>query len=221
MLILGLDTGTDICSVSLFDEAEVLYTIDSQRDFSHASLINVYIQRCLDECGFKIAQLDAIAIASGPGSYTGLRVGASTAKGLCYGADLPLIAIDSITALAHGATYTYDVQKVIPMIDARREEVYTAVFDNTYSMMTPISKVVVNQAFFDEHKDTPYLLCGNGVEKFIGRFTMENATILHSDTSAAFLHRPATIKYSSNQFEALDTYSPFYLNDPNITTAKS
>jgi tRNA threonylcarbamoyladenosine biosynthesis protein TsaB len=223
MIILGLDTTTDICSVAIFDNHEVIAKKNSERDFSHASLLNSFIEECLSIAGLNLNQLDAISLASGPGSYTGLRVGASTAKGLCFGLDIPLIGIDALTSLANGVSDTFlleDNIRIVPMIDARREEVYTATFDASMNKLTEIDKKVVDQDFFNSFSDFHLLLCGNGYEKFLDKYDLQNYGLLEKDADAANLWKPSLSAFEHEMFEKLDIFSPFYLSNPNITASK-
>jgi tRNA threonylcarbamoyladenosine biosynthesis protein TsaB len=222
MKILGIDTSTDVCSVAIFDEDKILAHRDSKRDFSHAAMLHNFIESCVKEAGINYNQLVAIAVASGPGSYTGLRVGASTAKGLCYGLDLPLIAIDTMTSLAYSAeNLEMDSNTlIVPMLDARREEVYTAIFDHKFNMLQTIQKMVIDQAFFEMHENHQLLLCGNGVEKFLGKYDTKRCSFIGKDSSASFLFRPAVQAFLDEKFENIDDFSPFYLNNPNITASK-
>ena len=130
-IILQLETSTDVCSVAISKDGKLINIAESQVLNSHSEVITLLIQSCLKESDLLISQINAIAISDGPGSYTSLRVGAATAKGLCYGLNIPMIAIDSLQILAAGVSQEYiaDEDVIIPMIDARRMEVYTAVFD--------------------------------------------------------------------------------------------
>jgi tRNA threonylcarbamoyladenosine biosynthesis protein TsaB len=223
MKILGLDTTTDICSVAIFDNDGVIAKKNSERDFSHASLLNSFIEECLNIAGLNLNQLDAISLASGPGSYTGLRVGASTAKGFCFGLDIPLIGIDALTSLANGVPDIFLVEnnvRIVPMIDARREEVYTATFDSTMNKLTEIDKKVIDQQFFDSFSDFHILLCGNGYEKFLDKFDIKKYVLLEKDADAANLWKPSINAFEHKMFEKLDNFSPFYLSNPNITASK-
>jgi tRNA threonylcarbamoyladenosine biosynthesis protein TsaB len=223
MKILGLDTTTDVCSVAIFDQTSVIVKKNSERDFSHASLLNSFIEESLSTAGLSLNQLDAIAIATGPGSYTGLRVGASTAKGFCFGLDIPLIGIDALTSLANGVSEdnrTNNNIRIAPMIDARREEVYTATFDSDCNRLTEISKMVINQDFFDSFSDFDLLLCGNGYEKFLNTLETRRCTFLAKDADASNLWRPSIYAFDHQIFEKLDLFSPFYLSNPNITASK-
>jgi tRNA threonylcarbamoyladenosine biosynthesis protein TsaB len=219
-MILGIDTGTDVCSVALFDESGIICSRESKRDFSHASILSVFIDECVKEAGVSLKQLDAIAIASGPGSYTGLRVGASTAKGMCFALDRPLISIDSLTTLAYS---TIDMNLaagdiVMPMIDARRKEVYISSFDHALNIISPIEKLELDQAFFNQVESKKCVLIGNGYMKF-EEYLTDNFVKSYTDTKASFLRIPAFKAYNSNNFQEIISFSPFYLNNPNITVS--
>ena len=154
-LILNLDTSTRICSVALARDGELIGWKESNEDRSHASLLSLFIKQILEESSIDISDLEAVAVSKGPGSYTGLRIGVSTAKGLAYAAGIPLISVDTLTALAHGVMlghhldnkeYTTDETFYLcPMIDARRMEVYTATFQASGKMVQDVSAKIINE----------------------------------------------------------------------------
>jgi tRNA threonylcarbamoyladenosine biosynthesis protein TsaB len=219
MYLLCIDTGTDRCSVALCDEDVVLSERNSARDFTHAAVITIYIQECLNEAGIGIGQLSAIALSSGPGSYTGLRVGASVAKGICFAKGIPLIAIDSLTSLAYGVGQ-YPCGIIVPMIDARRMDVYTAVYDENFEVLKPMQKMTIDDAFLDMIKNRKAIAVGDAIDKCGSLLIEANICIGHNFSSASYLKIPAWKKYHLSQSEDLDYFSPQYLNKPNITVNK-
>lgn len=219
MFILCIDTGTDKCSIAICNETHVLAQRNSDRDFSHASIITVYIQQCLTELSIVMKDLAAVALSSGPGSYTGLRVGASTAKGICFAMDIPLIAIDSLTSLAYGVGQSHR-GNIVALIDARRMDAYAAEYDYNHTLIKPMEKISIDDVFIDALRDKSYIAVGDGVVKAASLLTGAGIALGPIASSAAYLRIPAFQKYVAHQFENLDYFSPMYLNQPNITVNK-
>jgi tRNA threonylcarbamoyladenosine biosynthesis protein TsaB len=219
MYILCIDTGTDKCSIALCNESQVLAQRNSDRDFSHASIITIYIKQCLTEIGIGMKDIAAVALSSGPGSYTGLRVGASTAKGICFAMDIPLIAIDSLTSLAYGVGQDHK-GNIIALIDARRMDAYAAEYDNNHTLVTPMEKITIDDAYVNSLQNRGIIAVGDGVVKCATLLTDAHIALGHMASSAEYLRIPAFQKYTANQFENLDYFSPMYLNQPNITVNK-
>ena len=168
-LILCLDTATDICSVALTRAAQVIAYRENSDGNSHARTLLPFVEEVLNEAGVQPQELAAVAVSMGPGSYTGLRIGTSTAKGLCYALDIPLIAVPTLQIIAAGAaadTTTDRPAVFCPMLDARRMEVFTAQYDQNLNPMNEVEAVIVNENTFvellDKNKTT---FCGNGAEK--------------------------------------------------------
>ena len=164
-LILSIETSTTNCSVSLSKQGETFaLKEDNSKEFSHAERLHVYIEKLLAENNLIANQLDAIAVSKGPGSYTGLRIGVSAAKGLCFALDKPLISVSTLMALAQQVTIDKGV--VIPMLDARRMEVYSAIFDKNFNEIREIEAQILDETSFSEYleKGKVYFV-GNGVEK--------------------------------------------------------
>ncbi len=219
MNLLLIDTSTDICSVAIGNENGILGERNSPKDFSHSEVVTIFISDCLHLSNLKLNDIDAVAIASGPGSYTGLRISASVAKGICFGNDIPLIAIDSLTSLAYSATPEAG-ELIIPFIDARRMDVYTATYDSDYQVVSEMEKQQVNEQFIEKLKGQKINFCGDGVEKCTTLFSELTYKFGVKTPSATYLLKPAIDKFLSKNFENLDYFSPQYLNKPNITTSK-
>jgi tRNA threonylcarbamoyladenosine biosynthesis protein TsaB len=218
MYFLGLDTSTDVCSVAIFDEKEVLTSRSSFRDFSHSSVITSFITQCIQDLGIHISDISAVALAAGPGSYTGLRVGASTAKGLCYGLNIPLVSIDSLTSLSYYFEEDLDSEDCIfPMIDARRDDVYGLILDNKKNILNKIEKLTIDEAFLSAIPYKKVYLCGDGYEKFQNIMDPNKFIFGPKNCDASTLRIPTVKQYNLNNFETLVDYIPFYLNNPNIT----
>ena len=223
-LLLHLETATQVCSVVLSDSGKVLSLRESNEKNIHSSVITVFIQEVLEETGKNAADLDAICISQGPGSYTGLRIGVSTAKGLCYALDKPLIAINTLQSMAFGkikALENKDIQKrddilLCPMIDARRMEVYTAIYDiEGNTIRDTKAEIIDKNSFMDLLKGKQIWFFGNGAEKC--RDILGQNPSAHFDTliqpSAANMIIPAEIKYGAGEFEDVAYFEPFYLKD--------
>ena len=145
-LILSLETATTNCSVALASDGKVVASRSINSGYSHSEKINVFIEEVIAQAGVTLKDLQAVAVSSGPGSYTGLRIGISTAKGLCYALDIPLIAINTLDAMAQGFNARKD-ELIVPMIDARRMEVYSAVYDSEKKRVSEIEAIVVDNQY--------------------------------------------------------------------------
>lgn len=227
--ILQIETATTVCSVALATNGIVVaYKQVDQRNI-HAEVITRYIDELINTAGLKYTDLDAIAISSGPGSYTGLRIGVSTAKGLCYALDKPLIAIETLAAMANGiiadSSLSIDENTLLcPMIDARRMEVYTALFDLSGKKVKDTAAEIINEQSFDEYlENNEILFFGDGAEKcqsILGN--NPNAQFINGFTnSATYLTRQAAEKFATKDFEDVAYFEPFYLKDFLITSKKA
>ena len=227
-LILQIETATTVCSVALATDGGVIaYKQIDQRNI-HAEVITLYIEELISAAGLKYADLDAIAISSGPGSYTGLRIGVSTAKGLCYALDKPLIAINTLEAMANGAMADKeasidDETLLCPMIDARRMEVYTALFDSSGNNVKATAAEVIDEHSFSEYLSTQKILFfGDGAEKcqeVLG--ANPNAQFLNGFTnSATHLTKQAADKFAVKDFVDVAYFEPYYLKEFLVTSKK-
>lgn len=221
-LILNLDTATDVCSVGIANGAKILSLKESDDAYSHASAITLLIEACRKDAGIDLQDLDAIAISSGPGSYTALRVGAATAKGICYALDKPMIAIDTLAALAHAAKEKQTADFYIPMIDARRMEVYTAVYDQQLQELESVHNLILDlQSFNNYFTDGKSIaFCGNGAPKSQTVFVEKNAIFCDILCSAKHIAPLAEVAFQKQQFEDIAYYTPLYFKAPNITVSK-
>lgn len=220
--ILNIETGTEVCSVVLAKGKQLLAMAESNDGMAHGRLLSPFIQKVLGEQKLTVGQLDAIAVSEGPGSYTGLRIGVATAKGLCFGADKPLIAINSLQSLAMLALeQNPDVDILCPMIDARRMEVYTAMFDINGKPLSDITAEII-----DEHSYTELLASkrvaffGNGAEKCKPLLQSANAIFLDVKHSARGMITLAADKLARKDFVDTAYFEPFYLKDFVVTTSK-
>ena len=230
--ILNIDTATDICSIAVSCEGKMLSLVEEPNN-NHASRITLMIEEALAAAAINIKDLAAVAMSNGPGSYTSLRVGTSTAKGICYALDIPLIAVDTLTALAYSACKDMDVADALycPMIDARRMEVYMILFgknkENTegapLTIIEALNNVIIDenafQNYFDQGKKI--VLTGNGAAKC--KAVINSVNILHVDKhcSAAHLIPLSTEAFLKKAFVDVAYHTPRYLKSPNITTPKA
>lgn len=223
-LILNIDTSTSVCSVALAKDSGIIAIKENNEGLNHSVLLGSYIDNILRENGMDVHQLDAIAVSMGPGSYTGLRIGISMAKGLCFGAGIPLIAVPTLQALAGSVSSIIQEDAwYCPMIDARRMEVYTAFFDrNNRTMIDTKAEIIDENSFatiLSEHK---VYFFGNGSCKIKNILTTPNAHYIEkAETSAAHLVPLAEILFKQKQFVDTAYFEPFYLKDFVATTPKN
>jgi len=220
-LILQIETATTSCSVALARDGSLIALKEVNERNVHAEVITKFIEEVNTVAGIDITDLDAIAISCGPGSYTGLRIGVSAAKGLCFALDKPLIAINTLEAMAYGVidgdkTNFSDSLLLCPMIDARRMEVFTAIFNRDGAQLKPTAAEIIDEnSFNDLLKDNKILFFGDGAEKCKGVLSNQpNALFLTGFiNSAAFLTRIALAKFHGKHFENVSAFEPFYLKD--------
>ena len=214
-LILNIETSTTNCSVSLSKDEEILVLKeDNNAGYSHAEKLHLFIKEVIDKSGVSRNNLDAIAISKGPGSYTGLRIGVSTAKGLCFSLDKPLISVSTLHALA------LQVKKplsgvIVPMLDARRMEVYSAIFNMDYTSKREIRAEVLNENSFKTElsNDIVYFI-GNGAVKTKQLISHNNAVFIEDKLpSASTMGVIANSKYKISDFEDVAYFEPYYLKD--------
>ncbi|MFD2517785.1 tRNA (adenosine(37)-N6)-threonylcarbamoyltransferase complex dimerization subunit type 1 TsaB [Salinimicrobium flavum] len=214
-VILCIETATTNCSVALGKEGKLLaLKEDYSNDYSHAERLHLFIDAILKEHELVPGDLDAIAVSKGPGSYTGLRIGVSAAKGLCFSLDIPLISVPTLTSLARQVE-TAAGEFVIPLLDARRMEVYTAGFNGKYEPVFPTRAEILAPASFKEYLDKAKVtFIGNGVEKFSAICEHPNATFIQEKLpSAAEMISLVEDKFRSNNFEDVAYFEPYYLKD--------
>lgn len=224
--ILHIDTSTEVCSVALSESNQLLALRESCEAMSHGANLSVFIRELLAENNLKVNHLSAIAVSRGPGSYTGLRIGVSTVKGLCYGADIPLISVNTLKQLTVGLIESHRPNHealFCPMLDARRMEVYTAVYDSGLKEIKPIeAKIIDNNSFsslLDKH--TVYFF-GNGAEKCAGVIQHKNAVFVTKiAASAKNMINLSVKKYQEKRFEDIAYFEPYYLKDFIATTPKN
>jgi len=222
--ILNIETSTEVCSVAISKNGQLLFMKETQEGLNHSEFLSVFIQEAFAENNFQLNQLDAVAVSMGPGSYTGLRIGVSVAKGLCYGLGIPLIAVSSLEIMGiHAALNSEDDMFFSPMIDARRMEVYTALYDHNGKEIKPVSAEIIEEDFLSDYlSENKILFFGNGAEKCRSKITHINAMFNGPDkTSAQFMPILTEKKYKKKHFEDVAYFEPFYLKDFVATIPKN
>jgi tRNA threonylcarbamoyladenosine biosynthesis protein TsaB len=218
-MILQIETATTSCSVALAKQGQVLAFKEINQRNIHAEVITVYIEEILAQCNVSYAQLDAIAVSCGPGSYTGLRIGVSTAKGLCFSLDKPLIAVETLAAMAKGVATDNSLDSDVllcPMIDARRMEVYTAIFNQAGNVIKPTAAEIIDEnSFAGILAENKVLFFGDGADKC--KETLggnPNAVFLPNfANSATHLTQIALDKFNRADFVDVAYFEPYYLKD--------
>jgi len=215
--ILQLETATKQCSVALSYEGEEIFSESLLAEgFSHGEKLHLFIDNVLKKAKLKPDKLDAIAVSKGPGSFTGLRIGVAAAKGLCFALDLPLIAVNTLELMVQPFKEMQEYHYLLPMLDARRMEVYTSVYNRKKNQFGPTEALILSENIFcDAVGEQPCLVLGNGATKFAALKPKINAVF--SDT----IHYPhakdisilAWECYQRNEFENLGLFEPFYLKD--------
>lgn len=222
--ILNIETSTEVCSVTIALNGQLLFKKESTDGLNHSKVLTVFIEQLLNENNLTAKSLDAVAVSKGPGSYTGLRIGVSVAKGLCYGLDIPLISVNSLEALGIFAAHNldkYGLNKTendflfCPLIDARRMEVYTALYNLNGEEIKPVSAEIIDDQFLAGLLENQKILFfGNGAEKCKSTITHKNALFLGPQTaSAEYMQIIAEEKFRKNEFEDVAYFEPFYLKN--------
>lgn len=218
-LILILETATKNCSVALTEDGGILESVDfNDGNFSHAEKLHVFIEEICAKAGKKLQELKAVAISKGPGSYTGLRIGVSTAKGLCYGLNIPLISLETLEILSRTYCFENEVAKndlLIPMIDARRMEVYTAIFDTQFNKIKDTEALILQENSFDEiiATNTCHFI-GDGAEKSKTLYKRENTIFAPTVYPSAKAMAECVYRaYLNEEFENNAYFEPYYLKD--------
>lgn len=213
-IVLSIETATTNCSVSLSKEGETFALLeDYNNNYSHAERLHVFIEKILSDNHVDKSNLDAIAVSKGPGSYTGLRIGVSAAKGLCFALDLPLISVSTLESLANQVTLDNGI--IIPMLDARRLEVYATVYDYNYNVVRSTKAELLTHDCYSNYLKTGHVyFIGNGVEKAKTIITHKNAHFIDGKLpSANEMSKLAYDKYKKNDIEDVAYFEPYYLKD--------
>lgn len=224
--ILCIETATNVCSVSVCNENSIIYKKEETNGPSHATLLGRFVDDAVKFSKKQNIKLNAIAVSCGPGSYTGLRIGVSEAKGLCFGLDIPLIAINTPLIMAKKAVSEMNIEVgtlLCPMIDARRMEVYAAIYNTELEIIRDIQADIVDEESYLEFLNSNKILFfGNGADKCKNSITHSNASFSESIYPQAKHMRDLAIEaYKSNRFEDIAYFEPFYLKEFVATTPKN
>ena len=213
-LILNIETATKNCSVSIAKNGEMLFLKElNDTQYSHAEKLHPFIVAILEKSKISSKEIRAVAVSKGPGSYTGLRIGVSAAKGLCFALDKPLISIDTLASLAHSISIEKGL--IVPMLDARRMEVYSAIFDKNYKQTRETKAEIIDEtSFAEELKNNKVYFLGDGVQKCKEIITHKNAIFVdHKFPSAKEMAVLSYEKYKKSDIEDVAYFEPFYLKD--------
>lgn len=221
--ILAIETSTEACSVALSENGKTILSEEIDQPKAHASMLAVLIEKILTKAELKASDLAAVAVSEGPGSYTGLRVGVSTAKGICYAAGVPLVSVDTLEILALKAKDHFlengmafdEGTRIVPMIDARRMEVYTATFSGNMDKLTETDALILNQDIFSKllKESTHVIFTGDGAEKSKAVINDPKAVFLPAFPTADFMAEPAFRAYEKSEFEDIAYFEPRYLKE--------
>lgn len=219
--IILIETSTSLCSTAIADEGRIVSSRRSDAPRVHASMTAPFVKEMLDECGWSVKDCDAVCVSMGPGSYTGLRVGVSTAKGLCFGADIPLLAVSSLDILARQAIEAglpEGCSAILPVLDARRMEVYTAPYSPGGKRLEEIAPVVVGPDSFAElFAAGPVAIVGDAAEKCR---ILPAASFLDTCPEAEAMLIPALERFEEGRYENVAYFEPFYLKQFVATISK-
>jgi tRNA threonylcarbamoyladenosine biosynthesis protein TsaB len=213
--ILSIDTSTSICSVALHHSGTLIAHTETFLDRSHSRNISHMVEHILDICEINTRDLDAFAVSAGPGSYTGMRIGTSTAKGYCFALDKPLVSVSSLYSLAAQLAHKQPGVSYCPMIDARRMEVYTAIFDAELNEISKEEALILTEESFQEQLiNNKVLFGGDGSAKFQGICTNTNALFaINAYPSAAYMGKKAFEKFQNQKFDDIAYFEPNYIKE--------
>jgi len=218
-LIINIETATDVCSVCLSDKENILCLLEDNSGQSHARLLTSLVDECVKEAGTSLREIDAIAVSTGPGSFTGLRIGVAAAKGFCYALDIPLLSVNTLHSLAkvflksHQTASTY---LLCPMLDARRMEVYTTLLDSDLNEFMPTQAKILDENSFSDILNNQYIaFFGNGSDKAKKLLENNSNALFFNNLNASSSGMPviSSLKFIAGKFENIETFEPFYLKD--------
>jgi len=221
-MILCLETATAVCSVALCDGSSVIASLESEAEKSHASKLTVFIEDLLKAAAINVHDLEAVAVSKGPGSFTGLRIGVSVAKGIAYAAGIPLIGVETTLSMFHGfisqsgnKSNIRETDFICPALDARRMEVYYSLFDTKGNIVKSISAEIMDKnSFCDLPSSSRIILFGDGADKCRDVIKRENCVFIDDfRISASFMQKPAYEAFTGKRFEDVAYFEPFYLKD--------
>lgn len=220
-----IETSGTVCSLALSCKGKIVKSLTCEEAMQHASKAAVFAQELMEYAQSEGINIEAVALSGGPGSYTGLRIGTSLAKGICYAMDIKLIAVDTLELIAIKAAKSGEIEEnalICPMIDARRMEVYTALFDSQTARETTDEAKIIDSESYREYGTKRIYFCGNGAEKCKGVLTSDNRVFVNNiNPSAEDMLEPAQRLFDNRKFEDVAYYEPFYLKEFQATTPKS
>lgn len=221
--ILQIDTATEICSISISSHGKIVGTFEAEEPNLHASKLTVFIDELLKKTKISYTDLSAVCVSKGPGSYTGLRIGVSSAKGLCYALDIPLLAINTLDMMFLGYPKPGDANTMyVPMLDARRMEVYLEVFDAKGALVLPTEAKIIDEDSFTKYAGKNLVLFGSGAAKLKDVF--QGNSQIHIDESfvhsSSYMSQMGFDKFSKAEFEDLIYFEPYYLKEFIATMPK-
>ena len=222
-LILNLETSSTNCSVCVAKDGEILAIRElNSANYSHAEKLHIFIEEVMQEASVQMQDLEAVAVSKGPGSYTGLRIGVSAAKGLCYALGIPLISISTLKSMASQVKINDD-EVLIPVLDARRMEVYSSVFDKNGKEIRETKAEIIDEHSFQDYINIKHVhFLGSGAEKIKELFSLETITY-HCEVvpSAKEMASISSNKYNVDDFEDVAYFEPYYLKDFVMQTKKA
>ncbi len=223
--IITIDTSTNVCSVALHENGILLASKINHKEKSHSKYVTLMVEEVVESAGLELKDVDAFAISKGPGSYTGLRIGVATVKGYCFALDKPMISINTLDGMWEQQKEEHVASYYIPMIDARRMEVYTKVFDSSVTLIETEAKILDENSFSQFTKKGKVIFCGDGSNKFqelIGDKENKDNYVFIDNVfpNAEFMGKQVYELYKSNVFEDLAYFEPYYLKDFVATTPK-
>ncbi len=222
--IILIETSTSLCSVALEQDGKIIASRESDAPRAHAAMTAPFIGQVLEETGLTVKDCDAVCVSAGPGSYTGLRVGVSTAKGLCFAAGLPLLAVGTLDILARQAMeegIPENIRHIIPMVDARRMEVYTAIYSTDGKRLTEVEpKVVDGETFREVLSGGPAVFIGDGALKCMKAIASPESVFVQTCPKASAMASLAEEAFKAGEFKDCAYFEPFYLKQFIATTSK-
>lgn len=215
--ILNIETSTDVCSVAVSQDGAIIWSDEDRTGPNHAVKLGTFVDEALSFSDNHAIPLDAVAVSCGPGSYTGLRIGVSMAKGICYGRNVPLIAVHTLPLMTVPVLLYHELEEdalLCPMLDARRMEVYASLYDRSLKEIRPIHADIVDQDTYKEYLDRPVYFFGNGAAKCMEMINHPNAHLIPDIVPLAKYMLPlAEKRFLNEQFEDVAYFTPFYLKD--------
>ncbi len=220
-ILLGIETATPVCSVAVWRDNKVLALVESEGEKDHSAKVNGYIQKALAEANLSLSDLDGVVVSAGPGSYTGLRIGVSTAKGLCVALDIPLLAINTLLAMAYEGLRKHPDTQQCPMIDARRMEVYALIQNEKREIIAETKPYILDESSFENFLIKKTIFMGNGMPKW-KEISTNNNTFFDDEIkpSAKNIVVLGEQKFKQKLFEDIAYYEPFYLKAANAQVSK-